>query len=107
MTRPGDITKRCDTLEEKIYSNCDIAGKISDDFIPVRVDLTRKLSDREMALGKQYNLRNECLLLFIDHKGNIIKGPGEKSLCFTEAMKPGQFIQYLDLIEEGYKSHKY
>ncbi len=103
----GKGCSRCENLEKKVYQNSDIAKRISDDFIPVRVDLTKKLSEEETALGNQYNFKNDCLLIFLDDKGNIIKGPGEKNLCFAREIEPEQFNQYLDMIEEGYKSHKH
>ncbi len=103
----GKGCPRCENLDKKVYHNPDIAKKITDDFIPVRVDLTKKLTEQETALGNQYNFRNDCLLLFLDHKGNIIKDSGGKNLCFAREIEPEQFILYLDYIKEEYKEHKF
>ncbi len=99
----GKGCSRCEFLQKHVYNNPDIAKKISDDFVPVRVDLTKKLSADETALGNQYDFKNDCLLLFLDHNGKIIKGPGEKKLCFADSIEPEQFMKYLDMVREGYK----
>ncbi len=99
----GKGCPRCEFLQKQVYDNPAIAKKISDDFIPVRVDLTKKLSDEETALGNQYDFKNDCLLLFLDHDGKIIKGPEGKRLCFADSIEPEQFMQYLDMVRERYK----
>jgi thioredoxin-related protein len=100
----GKGCPRCESLQKNVYNNSAIAKKISDSFVPVRIDLTKKLSAEEMALGKQYDFKNDCLLLFLDHNAKIIKGPAGKKLCFVDSIEPEQFIQYLDMVLEGYKS---
>jgi len=99
----GKGCPRCESLQKNVYNNSAIAKKISDDFIPVRIDLTKKLNAEETALGNQYDFKNDCLLLFLDHDGKIIKGPAGKKLCFVDSIEPEQFIQYLDMVREGYK----
>ena len=99
----GKGCPRCESLQKNVYNNPVIAKKISDDFIPVRVDLTKKLTAEETALGNQYDFKNDCLLLFLDHDGKIIKGPAGKKLCFVDSIEPEQFMQYLDMVREGYK----
>ena len=99
----GKGCPRCEFLQKQVYDNPAIAKKISDNFIPVRVDLTKKLTAEETALGNQYDFKNDCLLLFLDHKGKIIKGPAGKKLCFADSIEPEQFMQYLDMVREGYK----
>ncbi len=99
----GKGCPRCEFLQKQVYDNPAIAKKISDDFVPVRIDLTKKLSAEETALGNQYDFKNDCLLLFLDNNGKIIKGPGGKKLCFVDSIEPEQFMQYLDMVREGYK----
>ena len=99
----GKGCSRCEFLQKHVYDNPAIAKKISDDFVPVRVDLTKKLSAEETALGNQYDFKNDCLLIFLDHNGKIIKGPGGKKLCFVDSIEPEQFMKYLDMVREGYK----
>src|SRR5208337_2962969 len=71
----GKGCPRCESLQKNVYNNSALAKKISDDFIPVRIDLSKKLSAEETALGNQYDFKNDCLLLFLDPNGKIIKGP--------------------------------
>ena len=99
----GKGCPRCESLQKNVYNNSALAKKISDDFIPVRIDLSKKLSAEETALGNQYDFKNDCLLLFLDPNGKIIKGPGGKKLCFADSIEPEQFMQYLDMVKERYK----
>lgn len=99
----GKGCPRCESLQKQVYDNPALAKKIADDFVPVRVDLTKKLTAEETALGNQYDFKNDCLLLFLDHNGKIIKGPAGKKLCFVDSIEPEQFMQYLDMVREGYK----
>jgi len=99
----GKGCPRCEFLQKQVYDNPAIAKKISDNFVPVRIDLTKKLTAEETALGNQYDFKNDCLLLFLDHSGKIIKGPSGKKLCFADSIEPEQFMQYLDMVRERYK----
>ncbi|HAM52584.1 MAG TPA: hypothetical protein DCP92_18490 [Nitrospiraceae bacterium] len=95
----GKGCPRCEKLQSNVYSNPAIAKKIMDDFVPVMVDLKKKLSKEEEELGKKYDFKNDCLLLFLDPEGNIIKDPGGKRLCFVDYVEPDAFIQYLDMVK--------
>ncbi|HAK89617.1 MAG: hypothetical protein A2077_06135 [Nitrospirae bacterium GWC2_46_6] len=107
----GKGCPRCELLQKIAYDNPSIAEKLIKDFIPVRVDLTKALSKEEEMLGNQYDFKNECLLLFLDHNGNIIKDPGGKKFCFIDAKEPHWlsqleaewFIKYLDSVLSNYK----
>ncbi|MBF0557665.1 MAG: thioredoxin family protein [Nitrospirae bacterium] len=99
----GKGCPRCESLQKNVYDNPAIGKKISDDFIPVRIDLNKKLTAEETALGNQYDYKNDCLLLFLDQSGKLVKGPGGKKLCFADAIDPELFIQYLDMVRAGYK----
>jgi thioredoxin-related protein len=93
---------RCAFLQKEVYDNPSIAAKIMADFIPVRIDLTGKLTEDEEQLGKQYDYKNDCLLLFLDHNGTLVKQPDGTKLCFIDKVDPGQFIKYLDTVRAGY-----
>ncbi|MCL4492760.1 MAG: thioredoxin family protein [Nitrospirae bacterium] len=90
---------RCAFLQKEVYDNPSIAAKIMADFIPVRVDLTGKLTDDEEQLGKQYDYKNDCLLLFLDHNGNIMKYSNGMRLCFIDKVEPEMFVKYLDTVK--------
>lgn len=94
---------RCEVLDKNVYGNQAIARKIMDDFVPIRVDLTKPLTPAEERLGTQYDFKNDCLLLFLDHKGNVMKDPGGKRLCFADNIDPELFINYLDMVKAAIK----
>jgi thioredoxin-related protein len=98
----GKGCPRCEALQKNVYDNPMIAKKIMDDFIPIKVDLTKKLSDEEKKLGNQYDYKNDCLLLFLDDQANIIKDPSGKRLCFVNSVDPEWFVKYLDTIKASY-----
>jgi thioredoxin-related protein len=91
----GQGCPRCEFLEKEVYSNPAIAKKIMDDFVPIRIDLKKKLSPEEESLGEKYNFRNDCLLIFLDANGDLVKEGGKK-LCFIDRVDPDEFIKYLD-----------
>ncbi len=95
----GKGCPRCEFLEKKVYSNPSIAKKIMDDFVPIRIDLTKKLSPEEQKLGEKYEFKNDCLLIFLDRSGNLVKDATGKKLCFIDKVDPDEFIRYLDTVK--------
>lgn len=98
----GKGCPRCEVLQKTVYENPPIAKKVMEDFVPIRIDLTKKLSPEEEKLGMQYDYKNDCLLLFLDQEGNVIKDPGGKRLCFVDVVQPEWFVKYLDYIKATY-----
>lgn len=102
----GQGCRRCEELQKDTYEDPSIAKKIMDDFIPVRVDLRNELTEEEEALGNQFDYKKDCMLLFLDINGDVIKDPFGKKLCFMDTVEPEQFIAYLDMIKaESVKIH--
>lgn len=97
----GKGCHRCERLQEDVYDDPLIAKKIQSDFIPVRIDLTEKLTDEENKLGERFDYKDDCLLLFLDPDGAVLKDPKGKRLCFIDAVDPEWFIKYLDMIKAG------
>lgn len=93
---------RCAKLQKEVYDNPAIAKKIMDEFIPIRVDLTKKLTKEEKQLGEKYEYKNDCLLIFLDYDNNLIKDQTGKKLCFIDKVDPDEFVQYLDHIKKTY-----
>ncbi|MGC2064112.1 MAG: thioredoxin family protein [Thermodesulfovibrionales bacterium] len=93
---------RCAKLQKEVYENPAIAKKIMDEFIPIRVDLTKKLTKDEEQLGEKYDYKKDCLLIFLDYDNNLIKDQTGKKLCFIDKVDPDEFIQYLDHIKKTY-----
>ncbi|MBI3592736.1 MAG: thioredoxin family protein [Nitrospirae bacterium] len=102
----GKGCQRCEFLQTQVYDDLSIAAKIMNDFIPIRIDLAGKLTKEEEKLGNQYDYKNDCLLLFLDHNGNLVRQPGGKNLCFVDRIEPEWFIKYLDMVKEGYVKNK-
>lgn len=92
----GKGCPRCEFLQSQAYDDPGIAEKIREAFIPIRIDLTTQLSPEEEALGKKFDFKNECLLLFLDPQGNVIVDPDGTKLCFIDKVDPDQFIRYLE-----------
>ena len=95
----GKGCPRCELLQKNVYANAEISKKIMDDFIPVRVDLSKKLTPEEKAFGDKFEFKEDCLLLFLDYNGNVIAGPGGLRLCFVDNVEPAFFIEYLEFIK--------
>ncbi len=93
---------RCEFLENNVYNRKEITDKLNSDFVPIWIDLSKELTPEEKALGEKFDYQNECLLLFLDHKGNIIKDPEGKKMCFVDSIPPQVFIDYLDYVKEKY-----
>jgi len=92
----GKGCPRCEQLEVGDYENPAIVKKIMDDFIPIRVDLTKELSKDERELGEKYDYDKECLLIFLDPEGNIIKDAGGKKLSCATMIESDMLLRYLD-----------
>ncbi|HSB30464.1 MAG TPA: thioredoxin family protein [Candidatus Sulfobium mesophilum] len=97
----GKGCPRCEFLEKEVYSNPSIAKKIMEDFVPIRIDLTGKLSKEEQQLGDKYEFKNDCLLIFLDRSGNLMKEASGKRLCFVDKVEPDDFIKYLDTVKSS------
>jgi len=96
----GKGCPRCEVLQRGVYDNPTIAEKITDEFVPIRVDLTKKLTEEEKKLGNKYDFKNDCLILFMDYQGNVIKDPSGKRLCFADTVEPEWFVRYLDMVKK-------
>ena len=99
----GKGCPRCEKLQKYVYDDPIIAKKIMDDFVPIRIDLTKPLTEEEDALGKKFDYKMDCLLLFLDHNGEVISDPKGKRLCFIDNVDPEWFVSYLDMIKSSYK----
>ncbi|MHB8882460.1 MAG: thioredoxin family protein [Thermodesulfovibrionales bacterium] len=99
----GPECPRCASLQKEVYDNPVIARKIMADFIPIRIDLTKKMTRDEEALGDKYEFKNDCLLLFMNYEGTLIKDQKGKKLCFIDKVDPEEFVSYLDHIKKTYE----
>ena len=96
----GKGCSRCELLQKNVYDDPAISKKIMADFVPIRVDLTKPLTREEEALGNKFDYKNDCLLLFLDDKGELFLDKAGKRLCFIDKVDPEWFIDYLDQVKE-------
>lgn len=87
---------RCERMDRDLWGNPEIARRVNEGFVPVRIDLTRNMSSEEIALGKKYDYRYDCLLLFLDHRGEAIEDAGGGRMCFAEFVSPEWFLGHLE-----------
>ena len=90
---------RCEFLLKNVYSSDEIIRKINSDFVPVFIDLEKDLSADEKSLGEKYDYKSDCLLLFLDYEGNVIKDPHGGKMCFVDKVEPEVFIKYLEQVK--------
>lgn len=90
---------RCEAMQKNVYSRKEIADRINRDFIPVLIDLSKELTAEERKLGEEYDFKNDCLLLFLDPDGRILKDPSGKRFCFMDAVETEVFLKYLDFVK--------
>lgn len=91
---------RCDRMDKYVYSNKEIIEKLNAEFVPILIDLSKPLSEEEKRLGDLYEYRKECLLLFMDSRGNIVEDPGGKKLCIADYVDAEWFLKYLDMAKK-------
>ena len=96
---------RCAFMQKNIYGDDEILEKINTDFLPVFIDLSKPLSSREVALGEKYDFKHDCLLLFLNHKGEVIHNPEGMEMCFAGKIEPEVFIDYLEYIIKMYNQN--
>ncbi len=99
----GKGCPRCELLEKNVYSNPEIVRKINAEFVPVFVDLTKPLSEEEEELGKKYDYKRDCLMLFLDYDMDVLKDPSGRKMCFTDNIEADVFNSYLDMMKARMK----
>jgi thioredoxin-related protein len=99
----GKGCPRCEAMQKLVYDDPAISRKIMADFIPIKIDLTKPLTDEEEKLGEKYEFKHDCLLLFLDDQGEIIKDTMGKRLCFIDKIDPEWFVSYLDMVKSKFK----
>ncbi|MHB8765889.1 MAG: thioredoxin family protein [Deferrisomatales bacterium] len=86
---------RCDKMAKHLYGNPEIAQYIDENFVLVRIDLTKNMTGDEIALGRRYDYNYDCLLIFLDHRGEVIEDVGGSRMCFPDFIEPQAFVDYL------------
>ncbi|GAB4249048.1 thioredoxin family protein [Deferrisoma sp.] len=86
---------RCDRFAKHIYNNPEIGRYITENFVLVRINLMGNMTRDEIALGRKYDYNYDCLLVFLDYRGEVIEDLSGKRMCFADFIEPEWFKQYL------------
>lgn len=100
-----DGCHRCKYMQENIYGNDEILKKINSYFIPVFIHLYKPLTSQERQLGNKYDYKSDCLLLFMNHKSEVILNADGSDMCIVGKIEPNVFIDYLDHIIQSYNQN--
>jgi hypothetical protein len=87
---------RCRKMAMNVYAKPEIISKLNESFIPIHIDLSGKLSKEEKALGEKFAYKEDCLLLFLKHNGDIIQEPSGKQICTADAVDSGWYMERLE-----------
>ncbi|MDW7712162.1 MAG: thioredoxin family protein [Deferrisomatales bacterium] len=87
---------RCERMDRDLWGNPEIARLVNESFVPVRIDLSRNLTREEIALGRTYDYNYDCLLLFLDHRGEVIEDAGGGRMCFADFVSTEWFLGHLE-----------
>lgn len=86
---------RCERMDRALWADPEIARRVNGDFVPVRVDLSKPMTDDEKALGARYDFNFDCLLLFLDPGGKVLEKAGGGRMCFAEFVDTQWFLGLL------------
>lgn len=82
---------RCERMNREVYHRPEIAREVNAEFVPVLIDLTRNLTREELDLGRKAEYAEDCRLVFLDYRGEIIEGAGGGSMSFAGFVDPASF----------------
>jgi len=92
----GEECSRCMEMQRKIYANRAIASRLSELFVPIRIDLKKKLTEGEAALMKKLGARGECVFAFLHPNGQLMLDADGRTLSETGNVSAHKFSMFLD-----------
>ncbi len=92
----GPNCPRCATFDSKIYNDPEVIARLNRDFIAIRIDLRKPLSKEEQALADTMHTNGECMLMFLNEAGKVVKTRSGTPICTMDKITRQQFISYLD-----------
>jgi len=90
------VCPRCVALEKDVYANEQLAERINQQFIPVRVYLNKELNREEKKLMDELKSGGECILAFLDPEGEIVKDDKGVQISTMEMIPPEKYTWYMD-----------
>jgi len=100
----GANCHRCSQLDRHVYTNPYVIHRVNTEFIPVRIDLQKPLTEAEQALMEKMETGGECMLLFLHPDGTVLKDSTGVRVCTMGMISPEQFIRYLDRALESVRN---
>ncbi len=92
---------RCNALAENVYADPAIARTIRDEFVLVRINLMANMTRDEIALGRKFDYNYDCLMVFLDYRGEVIEDLSGQRMCFPDYVEPEWFKRYLQRAAEA------
>ena len=102
----GVTCMRCEHFQQNLYSDIEVATAINNNFIPVRVYLTRARTEAEAALLWKLSPTHECVLAFLDKNGDIVTDESGQPISSMEMLNKEQYLSYMDKALEALHSSR-
>ncbi len=92
----GPQCPRCSAFDRKIYNDPDIISRINNQFVAIRIDLRYPLNPEEQALSDTMQTDGECMLMFLNSEGAVVKTEHGAPICSMDELSTAEFNSYLD-----------
>jgi len=92
----ADWCAPCQELEQITFHHPEIMKLAENDFVMIKVDLTRKGNPINENLLRQYNVRGVPTVVFLDGQGRE-----RKDLRVVNFLPPDQFIKHMTILNKG------
>ncbi len=86
---------RCEGLATKMYTDPEVADIIKNQFLLVRINLNENMTKEEIALGRKFDYDYNCLMIFLDYRGEVIQDLSGNRMCFPDYIDPAWMKKYL------------
>jgi len=104
----GPQCPRCLAFDKKIYADPEIIHRLNTQFVAIRIDLRKPLKNNEQTLADAMKTGGECMLMFLNSAGEIVKTQHGAPICTMNKLTKEEFSSYLDKALANLKnsSHK-
>ncbi len=94
----GPACPRCAMFDNNIYNDPEVITRINRDFIAIRIDLRKPLNKDEQALADTMRINGECMFMFLNEAGKVVKTRSGTPICSMNKITRQQFISYLNKV---------
>jgi thiol-disulfide isomerase/thioredoxin len=92
----GPQCPRCLAFDQQIYADAKIIHRLNTQFVAIRIDLRKPLNKEEQALADAMKTGGECMLMFLNSAGEIVKTRQGAAICTMDKLTKEEFSSYLD-----------